>query len=106
MPPKMPLLFNTEDSVFFQFGYDWQHKSYLFPALIKSITGTTLEATYATKIRLSVFDQRNEPSLGIWLDWSDDCSECGVGRIKERKRECICETQPCYDCEEHLIEVR
>ena len=106
LAPVFPILHNSKDSVFFQFGYDWQHKNYLFPALIKSLTGSTLEATYGTKLRLSVFDQRLEPSLGIWSEWTDECSQCGMERQKMRERRCNClDNESCYACEEHLIEV-
>ena len=66
---------NSDDSVFMTVGHDWAYKGYLFPAFLQSTTNYL----YATKVRVSVFDARNEPTVGKWTAWTD-CPVCGSGQ--------------------------
>ena len=119
---QFPVVQSTADSVFMSFGNDWAYKSYLFPAFVISESN---EAEYATKIRISAFDQREEPVLLLWSEWGScdgirtdeegECTSCtgvcGAGMVKTRRRICDCPPdlegfpQVCFACEEELEQV-
>ena len=106
------------------FGNDWAYKQYLFPAFVLTESN---EAEYALKMRISVFDQRKTPRLGLWAEWGSaacglirpeqgpclSCDGvCGANMYRTRRRLCDCPlsatgaTQKCFDCEEILDQDR
>ena len=60
-----PIMFTREDELFFGIGYDFYLRGYLFPGFMENN-----EQHMALKVRLSVFDQRDEPKISAWGEWS------------------------------------
>ena len=60
-----PIMYTKKDDLFFGIGYDFYLRGYLFPGFMENN-----EQHMALKVRLSVFDQRDEPKLSAWGEWS------------------------------------
>ena len=64
------------------FGSDWAYRGNLFPAYVLADD----EYEYAYKIRISAFDQRVEPTLEQWQQWSTCDGLCGSAQTRTRNR--------------------